>query len=333
MNLKQMFFAMFLLTLATIFSFYYIVTKGQLKQVEPTPGTAPAGYVSFPLSSFKIYLKDEASPASSIASNTIYGRLYSVSTPDNAIASPLTPYVDQGQNSNGVITFSSGKVMTATSYKLRIWDTASTPVFYPKLITVTIPALPSEITSYSGDDVLLERIGTFADPMQADATGAGGGPLPTGVTSSHATNTIIINATRVTTDTFTIRIPLTLANIQTASKLKNVVIKPMQDTTKPIPVTAFSSATLTYVGGTNFNVVSDILPYISSQQPIQLGDWTDAVAGSYYLQLTLVKAALTTDDSAFYFYIDDQGNWLATDPIAGQSGASAVSIKIVNDIA
>lgn len=334
MNLKQTLIAMFVLMLVTLFGFFYILESKTTQTVISTGATIPpAGYQPYPLQELKFYIKDAASPTTVVSTGTIKGTLYTISTPDSALSSPLTPYVDSATISSGAILFSSGKVMTGTSYKLKVWDDTSSPAWYPKLVSVNVPAFPSEVTSYTGDDVYLEKIGTFADPMQSDATGAGGASLPTGVTSSHATNTITINSTKITGDTFTIRIPLTFANTASGTKLRNVVLKPMQDTTTPIPVTAFSAATLTYVSGTNFNVASDILPYITSQQPIPLGDWTDGTAGTYYLQITMIKSVLNTDNAAFYFYIDDQGNWLATDPVAGQSGASPVYVKLFVDLA
>lgn len=333
MKLSQLFFGMFLLTLIAIFGVYYITTQTTQQIIGGGPQiTIPGAYTPFPLSNLRIYLKDASSPTTSVGTSTVKGTIFSINTPDEGVRSPLTPYVDTAQISNGALSFTSGKVMTSTSYKLKIWDSASTPTWYPELKVISVPALPSGVDNYTGEDVYLTKIGTFADIMQADATGAGGGSLPTGVTSSHATNTITINSSKVATDTFTIRIPLTFANVVTGSKIKNVVLVPKQDTSDPFPVSAFSSATLTYASGTNFNVVSDLMPYIMSQQPLPLGDWTDATAGVYYLQITLIKSQLTDDGQTFYFYLDDQGNWLATDNIAGQSGASPVYVKLLVDL-
>jgi hypothetical protein len=162
--------------------------------------------------------------------------------------------------------------------------------------------------------------------MQTEATGSGGGALQTGVTSSASANKVTINRTAATDSTITVRFEVTLANVGVGSKLKNVVLRPIQDTSNPLPTTAFTSATLIYKEGTNFNVPSDILSYVSSQTPISLGDWNSGTSGKYYLTVSLDKASLS--NGRFYFRLDDLGNWLATDPIAGQSGAPSEAFYI-----
>jgi hypothetical protein len=298
--------------------------------VQPLPPQVPVqGYTPFPLGSLSVYLKDANNPSNIVSTPTVKGRVYSLSTPDSAIASPITAYLDSATISSGKLTFSAGKVMTASAYKVKIWDDSSSPTWYPELVVVNVPALDPNLgasAQYTTDDILLSKIGTFADPMQTEATGSGGGALQTGVTSSASANKVTINRTTATDSTITVRFEVTLANVGVGSKLKNVVLRPIQDTSSPLPTTAFTSATLIYKEGTNFNIPSDILSYVSSQTPISLGDWNSGTSGKYYLTVSLDRASLS--NGKFYFRLDDLGNWLATDPIAGQSGAPSEAFYI-----
>jgi hypothetical protein len=304
----------------------------QVQPVQPGVQPQPQGYTPFPLGTLAIYVKDAANPSNIVTTSTVKGKVFSISTPDSAIASPITAYLDSDtiDTSTGKLEFTAKKVMTANSYKVKIWDDSSTPIWYPELVVVNIPALAPELgasAQHTAEDVLLSKIGTFADPMQVEATGSGGGALQTGVTSSATNNKVTINITQVTDSTITIRFEITLANIGVGAKLKNVVLRPIQDTTNPLPTTAFTAASLVYKEGTNFNAPSDILSYVTGQTPISLGDWGDGTSGKYYLTVSLSKSALANGNK-FYFRLDDLGNWLATDPIAGQSGASSVNFYI-----
>jgi hypothetical protein len=307
----------------------FIPVKQQAVQPYQSQLPAPSGYTPFPLGSLVVYLKDVNNPSNVVSTATVKGRVYYLSTPDSAVASPITSYLDSATINSGKLTFSAGKVMTANTYKVKIWDDTSSPTWYPELVIVNVPALDPNLgasAQYTTDDILLSKIGTFADPMQSEATGSGGGSLQTGVTSSASTNKVTINRTTATDSTITVRFEVTLANTGVGSKLKNVVLRPIQDTSNPLPTTAFTSATLIYKEGTNFNVPSDILSYVSSQTPISLGDWNSGTSCKYYLTVSLDKASLS--NGKFYFRLDDLGNWLATDPIAGQSGASSEAFYI-----
>jgi hypothetical protein len=300
------------------------------QQVQPVvPGQpAPAGYTPFPLGTLAIYVKDANNPNNAVTTATVKGKVYDIGVSN--VASPLTPYLDSATNNNGALSFQAKKVLTGTSYKVKIWDDSASPAWYAQLVTVNIPALDPSLganAQYTAPDVLLEKIGTFADPMQVEATGAGGGSLQTGVTSSASTNTVTINKTQVTDSSITIRFQVTFANTGIGSKLKQVVFRPIQDQTNPMPTNAFTGATFTYISGSNLGLPGDVLSYVTSQQPIALGDWTDSTSATYYFQVTLDKASLANGQT-FYFRIDDLGNWLATDPIDGSSGASSQYIKI-----
>ena len=316
-------------------AFVYMAMNGGFKaQVVQTGGkaqiTTPQGYTPFPLGTLKIYLKDKNNPTTAVSTATVDGKVFSVSTPDSALPSPTTPYLDSADISSGALSFTAKKIQTATGYKVKIWDNTGSPTWYPVEVKVSVPALDPNLgasAQYTAPDVYMEKIGTFADPMQSEATGAGGGSLPTGVTSAAASNAITINITAATDSTITIRIPLTFADTATGTYLRDVVLVPIQDPSNPMPTTAFTAATLTYVSGTNFNVPGNILNYVSGQLPIKLGDWTDSTSGTYYLQISLDKASLSSGDK-FYFRLDDQGGYLSTDSIAGQSGASGVNFYI-----
>jgi len=294
--------------------------------VPQVPAPSPSGYTPFPLGTLAIYLKDANNPSNIVSTTTVKGKVYSISTPDSAVASPVTAYLDSDtiDTSTGKLEFTSKKVLTANAYKAKIWDDSSSPTWYPELVVVNIPALDPNLgasAQHTSDDILLSEIGTFADPMQSEATGSGGGSLQTGVTSYASSNYVKINKTQATDSTITIRFEVTLANTGVGSKLKSVVLRPIQDTSSPLPTTAFTSASLVHKEGTNFNTPSDVLSYISSQTPISLGDWDSGTSGTYYLTVSLDKSSLS--DGSFYFRLDDLGNWLATDSVAGQSGASS----------
>jgi hypothetical protein len=310
----------------------YMIYKGmpqaQIQQIPSPYPTYKTGYTPFPLGTLAIYVKDANNPNNIVTTATIKGKVYDAGVSN--VASPLTPYLDSATISNGVLSFQAKRVLTGNSYKVKIWDDSSTPTWYAQLVTVNIPALDPSLganAQYTAPDVLLEKIGTFADPMQVEATGAGGGPLQTGVTSSASTNTVTINITQVTDSSITIRFQVTFANIGIGSKLKQVVFRPIQDQINPMPTNAFTSATFTYVSGSNLGLPGDVLSYVTSQQPIPMGDWSDSTSATYYFQVTLDKASLANGQT-FYFRIDDLGNWLATDPIDGSSGAPSVNFKI-----
>jgi len=307
----------------------FMPVKQQAAQPYTPQAPAPSGYTPFPLGSLVVYLKDVNNPSNIVSTSTVKGRVYSLSTPDSAIASPITAYLDSATINSGKLTFQAGKITTASAYKVKVWDDSSSPTWYPELVVVNVPALDPNLgatAQYTADDILLSKIGTFADSMQSEATGSGGGSLQTGVTSTAASNKVTINKTIATDSTITVRFEVTLANVGVGSKLKNVVLRPIQDTSSPLPTTAFTSATLIYKEGTNFNVPSDILSYVSSQTPISLGDWNSGTSGKYYLTVSLDRASLS--NGKFYFRLDDLGNWLATDPISGQSGASSEAFYI-----
>jgi len=290
------------------------------------------GYTPFPVGTMTVYLKDSTNPTNAVTTSTVDGKVYSADTPRSAVKSPITGYVDSDDidASDGSLDFTAKKIMTGTKYLLKVWDNTGSPTWYPELIDVDVPKLDPNLgasITYTLPDLYLDRIGTIADPMQSEATGAGGASLQTGVASSASSNTITINVSQATDDTITIRIPLTLSNTQTNSKLKEMVLKPIQDTTNPMSTTAFTAATVTYISGTNMGIPGNILPYVSGQTAIPLGDWDDSTSGSYYLQISLDKASLSSGDT-FYFRLDDQGDWLATDDVAGQSGASSQYVKI-----
>jgi hypothetical protein len=335
MNIKQSnLFGLVLLLLVVMMGFMiWKETKAPQQIVPGTPTTTiQGGYSPFPLGELRVYLKQESSPNTPVTTSSIKGRIYDSGATN--IASPMTPYVDSATigTTAGNLSFTGGNIYTSTSYKLKIWDDSSSPTWYAKLIDFTVPALDPNMganAKYTLPNVYLEKIGTFADPMQSDATGPGGAQLPTGVTSSHLNNKVTINASKTPGDRTTLRFTLTLANTAVGSKLKKVVLRPIQDTTNPMPTTAFTSAIMTYVSGTNLNIPSDILPYIQSQQPIPLGDWTDSTSATYYLQVTIDENVIRDNDT-FYFRIDDLGNWLGTDPIDGSSGASSVYFYIEN---
>jgi hypothetical protein len=275
-----------------------------------------------------VYLRDAFNPTNAILASTVKGRIYEAGIPDSALASPLTAYLDSASNSGGVLSFQAMRVFAGQSYKVKIWDDTTTPTYYAKVVIVNLPYYSPEATvdTYP-TEVRLEAIGTFADPMQSDATGAGGASLPTGVTSDATNNRVRINKTAVVDSTVTVRIPVTIANVKSNSVLKNVVLRPIQDTSSPLPTNAFVSVTLQYKEGKSFAFpTTDITSYVQAQSPITIGDLQGGDSGIYYLTVSLAKDSLTV--GSFKFIFDDLGNWLATDPVAGQSGASPVEITI-----
>lgn len=297
---------------------------------QPSAPRQSVGYQPYPMGTLTVYLKDKANPTNPVLTSTVKAKVFSLETQRSAVASPITPYLDSDDidTSTGAVEFTAKKVYTGNSYWVKVWDSASTPTWYAELVRVDIPAYTdANVNSFTAPDVMLSRIGAFADPMQEDATGSGGGSLQTGVSSDHTNNKVTIDLSDATDPTITVRFKLTFANSVVNSRIKNVVLRPVQDTTSPMPTTAFTSATVSQVEGVNFGIAGDILPYVSAQTPINLGDWTDSTSAKYYLQVSIDKASLSAGQK-FYFRLDDLGNWLAVDDIAGQSGASPVYIMI-----
>ena len=331
-KLNQMLTLMTISVLLIGLAFGYMVYKDFIKpaQVSQVPfGGAPStpSQAGKPLK-VNVYLRDAFNPTNAILASTVKGRVYEIGTPDSALSSPLTAYLDSAVNNGGVLAFQAMRVFAGQSYKIKIWDDTTTPIYYAKVVTVDLPYYSPEATvdTYP-TEVRLEAIGTFADPMQSDATGAGGASLPTGVTSDATNNVVKINKSAVVDSTISIRIPLTIANVKSNSVLKNVVLRPIQDTSSPLPTNVFTSVILQYKEGKSFAFpTTDITGYVQSQSPIPIGDLQGGDSGIYYLTINLDKGSLTT--GSFKFILDDLGNWLATDPVAGQSGASPVSITI-----
>lgn len=308
----------------------WYVGGGQQQQVIQD-GYTPPGYVPFPLGTLSVGLKDNANPTSSVSTSTVKGRVYDISTSDSAVASPATQFLDSVTISSGALAFAGKKVQTSNQYKVRIWDDQATEVWYAKLITANVPALNAELgasAQYTAPDVYLNNIGTFGDMYATACTGAGGGSLPTGVTSGDSTNTISINRSIVTDETLTVRCTVGFGNTESSSLLKNAIMRPVTDQSNSLPTTAFSAATLSHLDGSNFNLPSDILSYVTGQTPIILGDLSASDAGRYYLQLNLLNDSLTTVGMIYHLRLDDLGNYLATDAVAGQDGAPSVSMNI-----
>lgn len=317
------------------------IAGGSVKEPDSNTGSgaqaapAPLTYNSFPLGTLSVYMKDAANPTTAVVTSTVKGKVYTVDTLRSAIISPTTPYVDQDtaiDTSNGNLDFTGKKVQTNTKYQVKVWDSAASPTWYPVLFTVTVPAFDPSLgasAQYTAPDEMMQKVGTIADVMQDEAVGAGGGTIPTGSTSSHAYDNVTIDLSDSSAlSTITLRLKLTMANTGGSTVLHNMVIKPMQDTTNPMPVTAFTAASMTYVDGTNLNIPGNVLPYISGQNEIPLGEWGDGVSAHYYLQVSLDEASLTAGNK-FMFYVDDQGGYLKSDDIAGQNGAASKNFFIV----
>ncbi len=321
------------LVLLAIFALfgYLLYSSGALNfQVTPTPtGETPAvptGYTPWAVGEVDIPLRDAFNPSSAIASTTIQAKVFSEDTPDSILASPTTPYLDSATSSGGKIALTGKRMLTGHTYKVVLKDTASTPVYYAKKKDISIPALDPNLGGsyvYTTENVQLEKIGTFADVLQS-CTGPGGASLPTGVSVSG--QTITINKTEATSPV-TIRCSVKFANTVANSILKDVVFRPIQDTSDPMPVNAFTSVSLTYDSGTNFNLPSDLTAYVSGQTPINIGDVSSSDSGNYYIQFTVDTSSLSDGDTML-FKVDDLGNWLATDPYAAQSGATAAGFSI-----
>jgi len=331
-KLNQMLGLMTVAVLLIGLAFGYMVYKDFLKpaQVSQVPfGGAPTtpSQAGKPLK-INVYLRDAFNPTNAILASTIKGRVYDAGTPDSALTSPLTAYLDSAVNSNGILAFTSMRTFAGQTYRIKIWDDTAVPNYYAKVVDVNLPYYSPEATvdTYP-TEVRLEAIGTFADPMQADATGAGGASLPAGVTSDATNNVVKINKSAVVDSTISIRIPLAIANVESNSVLKNVVLRPIQDTSSPLPTNVFISVVLQYKEGKSFAFpTTDLTSYVQSQSPIAIGDLQGGDSGIYYLTISLDKSSLTT--GSFKFILDDLGNWLATDPVAGQSGATPVTITI-----
>jgi hypothetical protein len=319
--------AVFIIALAFGYMAYRdFIRPAQITQF-PGGGVSAPSQLGKPLK-INVYLRDAFNPTNAILESTVKGRVYEAGIPDSALTSPLTAYLDSATNNGGILSFQAMRTFAGQSYKIRIWDDTVAPKYYAKVVTVNLPYYSPEATvdTYP-TEIRLEAIGTFADPMQSDATGAGGTSLPTGVTSDAANNRVRINRSAVVDSTVTVRIPLTIANVKSNSVLKNVVLRPIQDTSAPLPTNVFTSVVLQYKEGRSFAFpTTDITSYVQSQSPIAIGDLQGGDSGIYYLTISLDKNSLTT--GSFKFILDDLGNWLATDPVAGQSGASPVEITI-----
>jgi len=328
--------AFLLIAILIVVGFFFLAyyTQPQSQQVVVTPGqqAITPGYTPWAVGTVKIGLKDKANPTTVITTSTIRGRVYSFDTPDSAVISPTTPYLDSdsdGPDSSGYLSFTGNKLYTATSYKVKIWDSASSPSYYPELVRIDIPALDPSLGasySYTASDVYLMKIGTFATVLQS-CTGAGGGSLPTGVTVDTNNQLVKINITSATSPV-TLRCTLRFGNTVANSYLKDVVLHPVADQSSPMPTNAFTSATLTRYSGTDFGLPGDIIGYISGQLPISVDSLLDSSkSGDYYLQFSIDLSGLSSGQK-FHFKVDDLGKWLATDDIAGQSGATAAGFTI-----
>ena len=118
--------------------FGYLIYSQQVPKQQvitgPSQVSTPTGYQPFPLGTLVVPLKDAKNPNQIITTSTIKGKVYDVSVSD--VASPLTPYLDYDaiDTATGKLEFTSGRLLTATSYKLKVWDDASTPAYYAQLI-------------------------------------------------------------------------------------------------------------------------------------------------------------------------------------------------------
>ncbi len=297
-----------------------------------------AAYTPFPLGTVTVNVKDAATSTSSVTTTTVKGNTYPSSYTKDQINNVQTQPIASVADAAGVISFSAGSFLTGTSYQMRVWDSASTPAYYPELISLTTPAYSPSVGSnapwtYADSDektyVTLKKVGAFANPMgTTNASGVGGGSLPTGVTSQASTNTITINQTALTTSSIAFRITANLADNVTGSYIKNVVMKPMPDTTNPMSQTAFTSVTFTPNGNSlPVSVPNDITSYVNGLQPVSLGDWSSSTSVSYYLGVTIDNSSIKNNDK-FLFYLDDQKNYQGTDDLVGKMGATAASITI-----
>jgi hypothetical protein len=297
----------------------------------PASPTSTAGTDSFAPADVYMNLKDVTNPTTAVTTTSVTAVAYDASTADTSVSSPTTAYIDSdASDSSGNIAFAAKKLYTGTSYKVKVYDNTASPTWYPVLGTITVPALNPALGASAvatiTPDWMLTKIGTIADPMTANATGSAGGALQTGVTSNEVTNRVTINLSTAPA-AITVRFPITFANTGVNTKLQNVVIRPMQDSGAVIPTTAFTGATMSYVSGTNLNIPANVLANVQNQLPIALGNFDDSTSGSYYFQVSLSNSSLVTGET-YTFFEDDNGNYRATDGIAGQSGASPVNFTI-----
>jgi len=317
------------------------------QQVQQPSGGAgnvvvPAGYSSFPIN-MNMPLKNSLSQATAVTTASVNARVYPSGTDVTVAQSPMTPPLVSsalGAGSVGTMNFTGSITNTGTSYEMKIWDTAATPAYYPRYITVTIPAYPA---TYTGNAILsntfLDAIGTFGNTSQANGTYADGTALTTNVlwntTESTVSQQLRINistAGGTGSTTVSFKIPLVISNTVVNSKLKNVVLKPQTALSgSTIPTTAFTAASVQWNSGYNWaQIISpagDILSSVSGNIPLTVGDVTNSMAGTINLQFTLDTSVMATGQS-FLFILDDQGGYLSTDNIVAQRGAAPQTFTI-----
>jgi hypothetical protein len=318
-----------------VVTFGYFIAKDQgfigQQMTQPTGQVvqpAVQGYVPFALASLDVYLYDNANKNSLVTETSVKGYVYPAGTSDADIANPITPIVDSATVSSGKLSFTARKVQTGTSYRIKITDTSATPVWYGKVVDVNVPQLSAALgasATWTAPNVYLDKIGTFATFSSAACTGAGGAPLPNG--ASYSSGVLTLNkAVLGSTGINTYRCEIQIANVAPGTVLKDVVIHPQADPSAPLPTTSFMSASLGYVTGTNYNLPSDILSFVTSGAPIRVGDVTASQDGKYYLQFTIDQTQYQV--GSFYFYLDDLGKYLGQSSVDNGYGAQPKSLKI-----